>query len=171
MNEDVQMTEEARTPEPESAAMDALMVRLGYVMLHWSLLESAVLQEIKRLRSADGDTGESSIRARGAFSERLAEWQALVNLKGRRNTKIANEVGDIASKAERLRRTRNLLAQHFVGAEERLDGGCLVFVSESGVSSLRSSQAAYTSAQLGQLIDEMRDARSRILLLKNLVAD
>ena len=103
----------ARMRDPESAAMDALMERLGYVMLHWSLLERAVLQEIKRLRSADGDTGESSIRGRGAFSERLAEWQALVSLKGRRNAKIANEVGEIASKAERLRRTRNLLAQHF----------------------------------------------------------
>jgi hypothetical protein len=146
------MTEEARPPEPESAGMDGRMERLGYLMLHWSILESEVLKEIKRLRSADGDTGESSIRARGAFSERLAEWQALVSLKGRRNMKVANEVGDIASKAERLRRTRNLLAQNFVGAEEKSDGSCLVFVSESGVSSLRSSQAVYTSEQLGQLM-------------------
>ena len=87
------MTDLARTADEDGAVLDQLMMSLGYVMLHWSQLERAVLDEIKRLRSAEGDTGESSIRARGAFTERLAEWRAVVSLKSRRNLKAAKKVG------------------------------------------------------------------------------
>lgn len=147
------------------------MRAVGYVLFNWSELERAVLDDIKRLRMADGDSGEASKRARGSFSERLAEWRALVSLKSRRNPAAANEVGEIATQAERLRRTRNLLAHHFAGAEIHEGNECQVLVSENGISSLRSSQVGFTSTQLNELIREMQEIRSRILRLKDLLSN
>ena len=165
------MTDLAGTADEDGAVLDQLMMSLGYVMLHWSQLERAVLDEIKRLRSAEGDTGESSIRARGAFTERLAEWRALVSLKSRRNLKAAKEVGEIASHAERLRRIRNLLAHHFIGIEKDQAGEYSVLVSEGGVSSLRSTHAAYTAEQISQLVKDMADARARVLRLPTMLSE
>jgi hypothetical protein len=147
------------------------MRAVGYVMLHWSELERAVLGDIKRLRMADGDSGETSKRARGSFSERLAEWRALVSLKSRRNPAAANEVGEIATQAERLRRARNLIAQHFAGVEDHEGNEIQILVSENGISSLRSSQTGFNLSQLNELITEMQQIRSRILRLKDILSN
>jgi hypothetical protein len=150
--------------------LDRLMRSMGYVMLHWSLLERAFLDDIRRLRMIDGDSGEASIRARGAFSERLAEWRALTSLKTRRNPEGAQEVGDLSTLAERLRRQRNLIGQHFSGATtERRDGGPAIFVSEGGVASIKSSQQPITQESLDQLIAEMDDCRRRISRLADVL--
>ena len=167
--EPAHVTIKSSEQEPENAETDKLMMSLGYVMLHWSLLERAVLDDIRRLRKVDGDN-ETSVRARGSFSERLAEWRALVSLKSRRNPAAATEVGEIASQAERLRRMRNLIAHHFTGAEETESGERQVLVSEGGISSLRASQTAFSTAQLDTLISEMRVARLRILGLKDVLS-
>ena len=50
---------------PEGGELDRLMQSLGYVLLHWTLLERAFLDDIRRLRMSDGDTAETSIRQRG----------------------------------------------------------------------------------------------------------
>lgn len=158
---------------PEDDDMDRLMRSLGYVLLHWSLLERAFLADIRRLRMVEGDSGETSIRARGAFSERLAEWRALMSLKSRRSQQAAQEVGDLSTLAERLRRQRNLIAQHFAGATTASDeGGPAIFVSESGPAALRSTQQAFDQSALDSLIREMDCCRQRIAGLADmLVAD
>lgn len=146
------------------------MRSLGYVMLHWSLLERAFLADIRRLRMVDGDSGETSIRARGAFSERLAEWRALMSLKTRRNQEAAQEVGELSTLAERLRRQRNLIAEHFAGATTASEeGGPAIFVSEGGPASLRSTQQGFDQSSLDALIAEMDGCRSRIAGLADML--
>lgn len=164
------IAEDSPGTEADGHVMDRLMCSMGYVMLHWSLLERAFLEDIRRLRMGDGDSGESSIRARGAFSERLAEWRALMSLKTRRNPEAALEVGELATLAERLRRQRNLIGQHFVGAMAGdSDGGPAILISEGGVSSMRSAQQPLTQAALDGLRAEMDDCRRRITLLAELL--
>jgi hypothetical protein len=151
-------------------ALDRLMSSMGYVMLHWSLLERAFLADIRRLRMVDGESGETSIRARGSFSERLAEWRALMSLKSRRTPQAAHEVGELSTLAERLRRQRNLIGLHFSGATVASDdGGPAIFVSEGGVASIRSAQQALSQAALDQLIAEMDDCRARISRLAEML--
>ncbi len=154
-----------------NSELDTLMSELGYILLEGSLLERAVLNDIKRLRMVDGDSGETSIRTRGVFSERLAEWRALVSLKSRRNPAASLEVGEIASQAERLCRTRNLLTHHFAGVETSEDEKHHILVSEAGISALRASQIVFTSAQLNDVLTEMRDVRRRIARLKDILAN
>ena len=154
-----------------NSELDILMRDLGYILLEGSLLERAVLNDIKRLRMVDGDSGEASIRTRGVFSERLAEWRALVSLKSRRNPAASQEVGEIASQADRLCRTRNLLTHHFAGVEASADGEHYILVSEAGISAVRASQTVFTSGQLNDVLTEMRDVRRRIARLKDILAN
>lgn len=156
----------------QEQAMDRLMRSLGYVMLHWSLLERAFLDDIRRLRMVEGDSGEASIRARGAFSERLAEWRALMSLKTRRLPEAAQEVGELSTLTERLRRQRTLIGQHFIGATtEPEEDGPAIFVAEGGLTSARSSQQAISQAALDDLIDEMDRCRERIARLQSMMAE
>ena len=159
-------TEEGHVPASNGAALDRLMRSIGYVMLTWSSLESAFLEDIRRLRSKDGDSLESSIRSRGSFSERLAEWRALISQKTRRNPEVAREVGELATLAEGLRRHRMLIAQHFVGADlQGTENSPAILVAEGGVSSGRAAQQRFTQSDLDRLIEEMSDCRVRLLRL------
>jgi hypothetical protein len=149
--------------EDHCPEMDRLMQSLGYVLLHWSLLEHAFIGDIRRLRTGEGNFAESSARVRGGFSEKLAEWRALMSLKTRRNPEAAQEVGDLSTLAERLRRQRNLIAQHFMGATtDAAEGEPALLVSEGGVGSMRSSQQVVTQSELDRLIAELDDCRRRI---------
>lgn len=144
-------------------AFAALMSSIGYLMFEWSLLEHALLDEIKRLRVAEGRTETTPSKPRGAFSERLAEWQALVSQRCRRNLRVGNALGELSSQAERLNRRRKAVAHHFVGASGHEDGGePAIYVSEGGVGALRSAQARVTLDELHGLIDEARICRHGI---------
>ncbi|HEY0115852.1 MAG TPA: hypothetical protein VGB54_09035 [Allosphingosinicella sp.] len=156
--------------EIDEPMMNRLMQSLGYVLLHWSLLEHAFISDIRRLRTGEGNFSESSARVRGGFSEKLAEWRALMSLKTRRNPEAAQEVGELSTLAERLRRQRNLIAQHFMGATtDANEGEPALLVAEGGVGSLRSSQQVVTQSELDQLIAELDDCRSRISRLAAMV--
>ncbi len=146
------------------------MRSLGYVMLHWSKLECAILDDIKRLRRVDGDNGGTSMRPRGSFSERLAEWRALVSRKSGRSSTAPNEVGEIAAQAERLRKTRDLIGNHFVGTEISAGGEYQIVVAEGGPSSVRASQTTFTTRQLSNLVEEMDEAAARVVRVEGLMS-
>lgn len=146
------------------------MKTIGYVLLNWSMLERAVIDDIKRLRISDGDSGTTTARARGSFNERLAEWRALVSLKSRRNPEAAREVAEISSQAEQLCRSRNLIAHHFAGVEKTGDGNWLIYASENGIASLRTAQTAFTLDRLDELNAQMRTVCERIANLKSILA-
>lgn len=149
---------------------DRLMTTLGYVLLNWSMLERAVIDDIKRLRLSDGDSGTTTARPRGLFSERLAEWRALVSLKSRRNPEASREVAEITSLAEQLCRSRNLIAHHFAGVDRTPDGKWIMYAAESGIASLRTSQTAFTVEQLDDLNLQMCTVFERIASLKTIIA-
>ena len=150
-------------PQDHAPEMDRLMRSLGYVLLHWSLLENAFVVDVRRLRSGEGSFAEAPSRVRGGFSEKLAEWRALMSLKTRRTPAAAQEVGDLSTLAERLRRQRNLITQHFMGATiDPSEGEPALLVAEGGVGSMRSSQQVVTQSELDHLIDELDDCRRRI---------
>jgi hypothetical protein len=151
------------TPSENAPEMDQLMKSLGYVLLHWSLLEHAFVTDVQRLRSGEGSFAETPRRLRGGFSEKLAEWRALMSLRTRRYPAAATEVGDLSTLAERLRRQRNLITQHFVGATvDASEGEPALLVSEGGVGSMRLTQQVVTQSQLDHLINELGDCRRRI---------
>jgi hypothetical protein len=142
------------------------MRSIGYVLLNWTSLESAFIDDIRRMRASDGDRAELSTRARGGFSERLAEWRALMSQKTRRNAEVAQEVGELATLAEGLRRNRLLIGQHFVGAiSGDAEGGPAILVAEGGVSSARITQQKFAQSDLDKLIEELNDCRLRLLRL------
>lgn len=149
--------------------VDTLMTALGYLLLSWSMLERAVIDDIKRLRLSDGDSGMTTARVRGSFSERLAEWRALVSLKSRRNPEAAREVAEIGNLAEQLCRTRNLIFQHFVGVERTTEGTWVAYASDGGIASLPASQTAFTLDQLGDMNAQMRALCERIGQLKSIL--
>lgn len=142
------------------------MRALGYFLLNWTLLERTVLEEIKRLRMLGGESGTTTARARGPFSERLAEWRALAILKSRRSAQAAQEVAEIAGHVERLGRTRNLLAHHLSGIEKTVGGEWVLLASESGVASARGNQTAFKLEELAQLSQQILSACERITNLK-----
>ena len=141
---------------------DMLLKAVGYVLLSWSLLERAVIGEIRRLRLVDGDSGATTARARGSFNERLAEWRALVSLKSRRNPEAVREVTEIASGAERLCRCRDLVANRFACVEQCETGEWAVVVSDAGVGAPRAGQTLLTLQQLSEWNQQMLDACRRI---------
>lgn len=167
------MSNEAARAEPsdiDDVAMDQLMQSLGYVLLHWSLLEKAFTHDVRRLRLGEGNFSESSSRARGGFSEKLAEWRALMSLKSRRDPHIAQEVGELSTLAERLQRQRNLIAQHFVGAStDPSEGEPALLMSEGGVGSSRASGQVVTQSELDHLIAELEDCRRRVIRLPEIM--
>ena len=60
-----------------NSELDTLMSELGYILLEGSLLERAVLDDIKRLRMVDGDSGETSIRTRGRVQRAAGRVESL----------------------------------------------------------------------------------------------
>ncbi len=157
-----------KQPNVRSLNRHALMREFGYVLLNWSVLERAVVDDIRRLRMVDGDSGVSTARARGSFIERLAEWRALASLRSRRNSEAALEVAETSSETERLCRIRNLLAHYVAGAEAIEEGRWVVLVSEHGVASARS-QTAFTIEQLAELNEQMLHTCRRVADLRNVL--
>jgi hypothetical protein len=51
------------------AVLDRLMMTLGYLLLNWSMLEQAVLDDIKRLRNALNGRGGRTSRQRPILLE------------------------------------------------------------------------------------------------------
>lgn len=140
-----------------------LMAGIGYLMFHWSQIDVAVFEEIKRLRMSEGEHNGTSSKARGTFSERLAEWQALVSQKSRRNPQALNRLSDLARQAELLNRKRKLFVQNFTGASGiNQNNDLAIYASEGGITAPRSAQSRLTQVELEALIDEIRQCQSGI---------
>jgi len=137
-------------------AFNKLMASVGSLLLHWHQLDQALIDDIRRLRSEGGDVQTTMLRVRGSFSERLAEWRALLSLKSRRNPPLAEAVLDVANQVERLRQKRNLVAQHFAGASvRREDGEPAILCAEGDRGALNVSTVRITQSELSALIAEM----------------
>lgn len=149
---------------PETASsdrLDPLMASIGYLFLHWSRLEAALVDEIRRLRIAGGDSGKSLIRVRGSISERLAEWRALISLKARGNRELAQAVADLSSQIERLQRTRNLVAQSFAGASAD-EGEPSLFCADVNLSPPTNDPRRIPLSEMNAIIEEVRHCSRRI---------
>ena len=143
--------------EYERAEFRELMASVGYLMFHWTLLDRAVLNQIRRLRMSEGEQITTSMKVRGTFSERLAEWQALISQRNRRNMRVGNRLSELSSQAERLNRKRKLITQHFSGASDGDGGEPAIFYSEGGVATARDAHARLTQRELSALIAEVRE--------------
>lgn len=163
-------TADHQGPGYESVEFRELMASVGYLMFYWTLLDRAVLGQIRQLRMSEGEQVATSMKVRGTFSERLAEWQALISQRNRRNMRVGNRLSELSSQAERLNRKRKLITQHFSGATDA-DGGeeASIFYSESGVATARASHARLTQSELNALIAEVRDCCAGIEALRELV--
>jgi hypothetical protein len=148
------MDEEVRSP-----GFLRLMASVGLLMFHWSRLDEALVADIRRLRAEGGSVQSSIVRVRGSFTERLAEWRALLSLKSRRNPGLAEAVLDLSNALERLRQKRNLVAQSFSGAS--LAGEPHILCSVAGAGAV-SEAARITQSELNILIDEMDRCAIRI---------
>ena len=157
-------------PDHQSAEFRELMASVGYLMFYWTLLDRAVLGQIRQLRMSEGEQVATSMKVRGTFSERLAEWQALISQRNRRNMRVGNRLSELSSQAERLNRKRKLITQHFSGAAD-VDGGeeAAIFYSESGVATARTSHARLTQSELSALIAEVRECCAGIEALREMV--
>jgi len=49
-----------KKPTVVDSERDMLLKAVGYVLLNWSLLERALIGEIRRLRLVDGDSGATT---------------------------------------------------------------------------------------------------------------
>jgi hypothetical protein len=139
-------------PATRGRAFSRLMESVGLLMFHWSQLEEALVEDIRRMRAEGGGVPSSIVRVRGSFSERLAEWRALLSLKSRRNPGLAEAVLESANKMERLRQKRNLVAHHFAGAS--LDGEPSILCSAAGTGA-SGDGARITQSELTGLIEEI----------------
>ena len=148
---------------PSDPAFEALMAKVGRLLYHWSLLDQALIADIRRLRSEGGDLQTSVLRVRGSFSERLAEWRALLSLKSRRNPPLAHAMLEVANQAERLRQKRNQVAHHFAGASARPeDGEPSIYCVEGDRAAATGDAGRMTASELTALIAEMDACRERV---------
>lgn len=144
-------------------AFTKLMASVGSLLYHWCQLDQVLIEDIRRLRSEGGDVQTTVLRVRGSFSERLAEWRALLSLKSRRNPRLAEAVLDVSNQVERLRQKRNLIAQHFSGASTRReDGEPFISCSEGDRGALNASVVRITQSELTALINEMERCCQRV---------
>lgn len=148
--------------DSDSAAFDALMCCVGHLLFEWSMLERALVDEIRRYRTKVGDTG-TSLRIRSSAAERLAEWRALLSRPARRNHQLADEVADLSSTFERLRRDRNLIAHQFEGAAEAADTRQPYITC--GTPHVSGPSRSFARADLLNMIDEIRNCDARLLAL------
>lgn len=168
------MAEPQQIHEPEESRegknFEKLMASVGYLMYEWTLLDRAVLDQIRQLRMSDGVSSGSSGKARSSFSERLAEWQALVSQKTRRNAFAATLLSDLSSQAERLNRRRKLIVHHFSGASAGDAGGEMsIYYAEGGIATARASETMLTQRELSLLVEEVRGCRAGIEGLLELI--
>lgn len=150
----------AANPDP---AFERLMASVGNLLFHWSLLDQALIDDIRRLRSEGGDVQTTVLRVRGSFSERLAEWRALLSLRSRRNPKLAEAVLEVSNQVERLRQKRNLVAQHLAGASARReDGEPAILCIEGDRGAPNAGAIRITQPELIALIREMNQCCRRV---------
>ena len=157
---------EAERRGDAAAAFDKLMASVGRVLFHWSLLDEALIEDIRRLRTESGSVQTSVLRIRGSFSERLAEWRALLSLKSRRNPSLAEAVLVASNQVERLRQRRNLVAHHFVGASAGNDGEEPYIVCFEGERGANTATGQITQSELTALIEEMDSCRQKVLAIE-----
>jgi hypothetical protein len=137
------------------------------LLLHrWSLLEFALVNEIKKFRLKGGDSATSTLRIRGSTSERLGEWRALISQKTRRDPELAAAVASLSTLIERLRRDRDAITQHFekVGnAPGELEARIFFTGPLSGhaASAIRSINLAELNALIGD-VDGCRDELEKL---------
>ncbi len=140
-----------------------LMASVGYLMFHWSALESTLVEEIRRLRIAGGDSGKTLIRVRGSLSERLAEWRALLSIKARGNRELAQAMADLSSRIERLRSRRDMIARNFAGVDSGTEGAEPVILCADGDLSPPTSDARrVTLSEMAELIENVSACRGLI---------
>jgi hypothetical protein len=128
-------------------------------MFHWSRVDETLVADIRRLRAEGGGVGSSIVRVRGSFTERLAEWRALLSLKSRRNPGLAEAVLDLSNSLERLRQKRNLVAQSFAGAS--LAGEPHILCSVAGAGAMGDA-TSISQSELNTLIDDLERCAERI---------
>lgn len=145
------------------AAFEKLMASVGKVLFHWSLLDEALIEDIRRLRTESGSVQTSVLRIRGSFTERLAEWRALLSLKSRRNPRLAEAVLVASNQIERLRQRRNHIAHHFVGASAGDGGGEPYIVCFEGERGANTGTGRIAQSELATLIEEMDGCRLRVM--------
>jgi hypothetical protein len=143
------------------AALDELMMHVGRVLYHWSLLDQALVADIRRLRNEGGDQNTVS-RVRGSFGERLAEWRALLSVKSRRNPKLIEAILDVTNRMERLRQKRTLLTDRFADVIMDEAGGSPAVRVGASERETSAGQVTITSSELCQWVEEMDDCRRRL---------
>ena len=159
--------DDASATGASGAAFEKLMASVGRVLFHWSLLDEALIEDIRRLRAASGSMQTSVLRIRGSFNERLAEWRALLSLKSRRNPPLAEAVLVASNQVERLRQKRNLIAHHFVSASAGGDGTEPYIVCFEGERGANTGTGRITQSELTALIDEMESCRQRVMAIES----
>ncbi|HEV2745678.1 MAG TPA: hypothetical protein VGW34_00075 [Allosphingosinicella sp.] len=141
--------------------LGGLMASIGWLFFHWSALETTLVDEVRRLRIAGGDTGNTLVRIRGTLSERLAEWRALISLRSRGDRQLAQAVADLSTQIERLQRLRNLIAQNFAGASD--EDQPVLFCADKNLSPPTAEAKRFTLSEMEALIDDVRACRDRLL--------
>ncbi len=147
-------------------AFAKLMESVGLLLFHWSRLEEALVEDIRRLRAEGGGSQTSIVRVRGSFSERLAEWRALLSLKSRRNPTLAEAVLAVANRLERLRQKRNLVAHQFAGAAIDYGETFVICAAVGGGTSGDFTRLSQT--ELSTIIGEMVECADEVRRLKTL---
>jgi hypothetical protein len=150
-------------------AFERLMASVGHLLFKWSLLEDALIDEIRRLRLEGGGTQTSIIRVRGSFSERLAEWRALLSLKSRRNPGLTTTVTGLANQMEQLRQTRNLVADQFAGASARKEEGePFICCSQGERGASKGAVRRISQSELTKVIADIDASRRALRQVKSL---
>ena len=98
------------------------MASVGSLIFYWSLLEAELSNDILRLRSGSEDV-HATVGVRSSFSEQLADWRGLVELKARRNKPLSEALVTLTTEIELLRQKRNLITHNFAGASARPEDG------------------------------------------------
>lgn len=144
-------------PAPEYTDFKRLMASVGYLIFCWSQLEAELAGDIRRLRSGSGDV-QAPIRLRGSFSEQLAEWRALVDLKAPRNKELSEALFNLTNEIELLRQKRNLVAHNFAAAHARPEDGEPHIVCQQGERSGRTD-IVITQTELSGFIEDIDRCR------------
>jgi hypothetical protein len=148
---------------PADDRFPELMASIGYLMHGWHRLEAVLAEEIRRLRLEGGDTGKNLVRIRGSLSERLAEWAALLGLRHRGDRQFAQGVAELSAQIERLRRTRNMIAQSFAGATDGKDGAePAILCADGDLSPPTTDPRRIPLGEVKQIIDQIETCRERI---------
>jgi hypothetical protein len=146
-------------PTPE---LQPLMTSIGRLIYHWSLLEDALADDIRRLRmEIEGRT--TLVRVRGSFSDRLREWRGLLSQKTRGKRVLAAAVEKLANEMEQLKLRRNLVGHDFTGAFPGPDDSePFILCAPRDRGTIHVEPMRITLSQLNETIDAIDRCRQRI---------